>query len=282
MKSTVILVHTGTVFPSHINDCIKNTLMFNIDLHLILSKELHSNVEYKDIKLINAEDYEDDNYQTYKILNHDINYKDNFWQRASTRFFILNKYVNTNNVENFFHIENDVLIFSDLISENETLKKMDHNMHIVIDSDTRSIPSIIWFRNKEILNSLSTFIYSNNSNNDMRNIFLFYLNNKDKVSNFPILPTNLNLRYQSNLNYSNNYDKFNSIFDGAAIGQYLGGIDNTDDNTIGYISPDCIFDVSNFQYEWYGNIPYMVFDNKKIKINNLHIHSKKLKKFNEK
>jgi hypothetical protein len=279
MKSIVILIHTGKIFPIHINDCIENLLNFNIDVHFILSNKLHSNVKNFDIKLINVEDYIDDKYKTFKLKNHDLNYKDNFWERTSTRFFLLNNYVGKNNIENFFHIENDVLIFTDLISENQILNNLNYDMNIIIDSNERSIPSIIWVRNNIILNLLSEYIYMNNHNNDMRNLFLFYLENKDKVSNLPILPPNSNIRYNSNFNYSNNFEKFTSIFDGAAIGQYLGGIDNTDYDTIGYVSPDSIFDVSNFDYCWENGLPYMIHNEIKIKINNLHIHSKKLNKF---
>lgn len=282
MKTKVILVHTGTIFPNHINYCITNLLRFNIDIHLILSKNLHSNIIDTNIKLVCAEDYEDYKYKTFELKNHDTNYKDNFWQRTSSRFFIINNYVKTNNIEDFFHIENDVLLFSDLSKENEILKEMKHDMFVVIDSENRCIPSIIWFKNYNIINSLTDFIHSNNHNNDMSNIFQFYLTNKDKVSNLPILPSNNNLRNNTNFNYSNNFDIFNSIFDAAAIGQYLGGIDNVEYNSVGYISPDSIFDVSNFEYVWEDGIPYMIFDNKKTKINNLHIHSKKLDKINEK
>lgn len=278
MKTSVILVHTGTIFPNHINSCILNLLKYNIDVHLILSKNLHSNIIDTNIKLIYTEDYEDNKYKTFELRNHDINYKDNFWQRTSSRFFIINNYVQTNNIQDFFHIENDVLLFSDLSKENEILKEMRHDMFVVIDSETRCIPSIMWFRNYNIINSLTDFIHSNNHNNDMSNIFQFYLSNKDKVSNLPILPSNNNLRHNTTFDYSNNFNIFNSIFDAAAIGQYLGGIDNVNYDSVGYISTDSIFDVSNFEYVWEDEIPYMVFNNSKIKINNLHIHSKKLDK----
>jgi hypothetical protein len=74
------------------------------------------------------------------------------------------------------------------------------------------------------------------------------------------------------------YKLFNSIFDGAAIGQYLGGI-YSNPNLKGYINDTTIFNVSKYNYIWEHNEPYMVFENKKIKINNLHIHSKNLKQF---
>lgn len=277
MRSKVILVHTGTIFPEYLNDCIYQLLKFNIDVHLILSKSLHTNVVYGNITLVSSEEYEDNNYKTFQIKHPEPNFRDNFWQRTSSRFFLIHNYVFSNNIENFFHIENDVLLYTNLLKENELLEKLDYDMNIVIDSNYRCIPSIIWFRDSTILDSLTNFIHSNTHNNDMTNIFLFYLKNKDKVSNLPILPSNNNLRYNSSIDYCNNFESFNSIFDAAAIGQYIGGI-HTDEDTSGYISPDSIFDVSDYEYKWESGLPYMIYNGLMIKINNLHIHSKKLKK----
>lgn len=277
MRVKVILVHTGTIFPEYLNDCVYQLLKFNIDVHLILSKSLHSNIRYDQITLLPSEDYEDYNYKTFRIKHKDFQFRDNFWQRTSSRFFLIHNYVLMNGIKNFFHIENDVLLYTDLSKENEILEKLNYEMNIVIDSNHRCIPSIIWFEDSKILSSLTQFIYSNSHNNDMKNIFDFYLNNRDKVDNLPILPSNNSLRYETNLDYSNNFNLFNSIFDAAAIGQYIGGI-HTDEDSIGYVSPDSIFDVSNYTYKWENEMPYMIYGNLKVKINNLHIHSKKLNK----
>ena len=78
------------------------------------------------------------------------------------------------------------------------------------------------------------------------------------------------------------YEKVNSIFDAAAIGQYLGGVDprNIPYDTTGFINEGCVFDPSNFKYKWINSEPFMVLENgHEVKINNLHIHSKNLKRF---
>ena len=147
-------------------------------------------------------------------------------------------------------------------------------MAVVIDSENRCIPSIMYIKTLSIIKSLSNYIIKYNFNNDMVNIFNFFNDNKDIVTNLPILPNNVDLK-NCNINYSNLYSELESIFDGAAIGQYLYGIDSNE-NTIGFINETTIFNVSNFEYIWIDNIPFMVNKNNNIKINNLHIHSKKL------
>jgi hypothetical protein len=92
-----------------------------------------------------------------------------------------------------------------------------------------------------------------------------------------------------NYNCDNNVEYFNCnpdsdseyLFDGAAIGQYLGGVDprNNSSNSIGFVNEQCIFNVSNYKYIWKNNEPYMIINGSIVKINNLHIHCKDLKKF---
>jgi len=279
-----ILVHTGNEFPKYINDCIIQLLKYNLNIDLIISKNIKKYIrKEKNIKIIDAEEYENDLYRSFKINHPDASYRDGFWQRTSSRFFLISNYVEKNNISNFFHIENDVLIYSNFIKENEILLKSKKEASIVIDSNERCVPSIMWFKDYKSCQILSDFIYKNPSNNDMRNIFLFYLKNNNIVANFPILPDGSEdaLRQSSIIKFDNLFKEYNSIFDAAAIGQYLGGIDTRprDEDTRGYVSPDCIFDVKRFNFEWTNNEPYMLHNQNKIKINNLHIHSKNLYKF---
>ena len=53
------------------------------------------------------------------------------------------------------------------------------------------------------------------------------------------------------LAYSKNIDLFKSIFDGAALGQYLGGIDPIHSNSKpGFINETCLFNPSHLTFEW--------------------------------
>ena len=86
--------------------------------------------------------------------------------------------------------------------------------------------------------------------------------------------------------YSLHYEKFSSIFDAAAIGQYLGGVNVGDDAdlTIGFINESCVFDCSKIKFEWRRDdegryVPVGSYDGEEFAINNLHIHSKNPKRF---
>jgi len=101
----------------------------------------------------------------------------------------------------------------------------------------------------------------------------------EQLSYLPILPFGAQ---------SDNYEKFNSVFDPASWGQYVGGTTNgvpgakPSDHYIGRVlidNPD--YDVVWKKDDEGRNIPYFTYNDNyndhEIKINNLHIHSKNLK-----
>jgi len=277
----IILIHTGTEYPHYINDCILQLKKYKHNVHLIISKCLINMVTIDDIKKVIAEDYIDDKFNSFDIKNYDKNFRDGFWLSTSNRFFLLNTYTTKNKILNFFHIENDNLLFTNLVEVEKLLSGGVHEMSVVVDSEKRCIPSIMFFKSPTILNELCDYILRHQNNNDMENIFHFFNTNRDRVLNLPIIPHNYPLKNTSNNDYSNQFSIFNSIFDGAAIGQYLGGVDPRNDsgNTIGFINETTIFNPSNSEYEWEDGEIFMVYNDNRIKINNLHIHSKNLEKF---
>ena len=86
--------------------------------------------------------------------------------------------------------------------------------------------------------------------------------------------------------FSRYLDSFNSLFDSASWGQFVGGTPHGhlpgcsfDHHWIGSSLKNNIYNVI-FDNDKYGRkVPYVVFNHKKYKLNNLHIHCKKLKDF---
>jgi hypothetical protein len=285
----IILIHIGSIYPNYINDCIIQLKNLNFNVHLIISENLIGYVPYNDINISKIEDYINEKYDSFSIQGYDKNFRDGFWCSTSSRFFILENYVKVKNIKNFYHIEYDNLIYDDLKHTTEILTKQKEDMFLVIDSESRCIPSIMFIKNYKILNELTNFILLNSNKNDMENLFRFYYLNRSNVGNLPILPTNNNIdlisktgiKNSGNINYTNLFDDLNIIFDGAAFGQYVGGVDTRNDssNTVGFVNETTIFDVSKLDISWEKKLPVITHNNKKIRICNLHIHSKTLNKF---
>ena len=99
----------------------------------------------------------------------------------------------------------------------------------------------------------------------------------DQLEFLPILPFG---------EFSKYYGEFNSIFDPASWGQYIGGNIQEkqpglkpDDHYIGQLLRKNLDYTIIWKQNGLGKIPYFRYDDKEVKINNLHIHSKELYKY---
>ena len=106
------------------------------------------------------------------------------------------------------------------------------------------------------------------------------------IQNFPIFISNDFVDNNEEYNFvTNNFHNFQYIFDAAAIGQYLGGVDPRNDNrnTEGFVNETCIIKYNHYHFDWIIideiKRPFIIINNLKYRIFNLHIHSKNLKKF---
>jgi hypothetical protein len=104
------------------------------------------------------------------------------------------------------------------------------------------------------------------------------MENKEIGINLPILFEGVNEYKYLPFDFDNMFSEFRCIFDGAALGQYLFGIDKfiTKQNTVGFVNESCVFDPSNFEYKFIDQCPYLISNGIKYKIVNLHMHCKNI------
>lgn len=279
MSVDLILIHSGNIFPFYINNTIKLAKKYISNIHIIIDAQFIDLIEDKSCTIVSSNSLEDFRYQTYNIKNYDIKFRDNFFTRTSSRFILLDNYITKNNICSCFHIENDIAIFSDLEEIKTRLDQTNQDTAIIMDHPYRCVPSIVWLKNHVSSKRLANFIYDNNTLDDMKNLARYFLQNRDRIINLPIIPFDL-IDKNSNINFGNYFDIFDSIFDGAAIGQYLYGIHTEEDiskNTSGFINETSVFKPDQYYISFKDKKPYVEHNNRQIKINNLHIHSKNLK-----
>ena len=179
-----------------------------------------------------------------------------------------------NNTTDIIHIENDVMIYDNLDNLKDKFNK--DKIYLYFYNNETVVPGIMYINNysnfKIILDNYDM------NNNDMVNLGKFF--NTSFIEPFPIISIDNDENY-----FNKNFKFFNSIFDGAAMGQYLGGPDKRNDINadIGFINEKFIIKFNNYKFYWkkineLWN-PYIEINNNLIKINNLHIHSKALEKF---
>ena len=292
----IVLVHVGKDLPVHIYDCLYQALVVStcniyvlIDHNCInIAKNRLSKWNIKTdrvafVPLCALHPVMPDggyirDYSLYatKLDANRANFRDNFWISTMSRFWYISAFMKLFCIDNVVHIENDNLLYMD--PNKVSFPESQSCIGIVMDSDTRVIPSIVWIPNRVVVSDFSSWLYSKATDGklDCDMFAIAEYHNKQKLNTIP---------------------EYGTVFDGAAIGQYLGGIDprnTTAPSTVGFINETS--DLKPNRYRWIqvsseghtGDIPVLrLFKGLRkdcpnpvpIDIVNLHIHSKKLYQF---
>lgn len=277
---TLVLVHIGEHFPEYINDCIlKLQSVTSIPIHILASQSnlekitATNSVTKIDLKSIPPTEKTQEFEKKSKLNS---SFRGGFWKFAMMRFFYIYDYVVWRGLTDIFHIENDNLVYMDFLPFLEHFQKK--QMWCIMDSKTRCIPSFLYFKDQEIISKLlSTCIQScSESINDMFALGKFRNDNKDQVGLLPIIGSYADPIDAIFMEYA---ETFKCVFDAAAVGQYIGGIDtrNTTEPTksIGFINEACVIKCDKAIVEWKNKMPYL----NGLPLVNLHIHSKDLKRW---
>tara|TARA_B100000886_G_C20415640_1_gene489160 strand:+ start:1136 stop:2041 length:906 start_codon:yes stop_codon:yes gene_type:complete len=266
---------------NYILDNIKNLFLFeNTNITVITEPELFNNYEsVKDsIQIVNANDldlhyFDKNNKQNEKFRN-------GFWPLTSRRLFCVYEYMKKYDKKNCFHLENDVLIYTNLTKLAETLKK--DKLYITMDAPGRCIAGIMFIPRCFNLGPLiENYMFNKN---DMLNLVHFYIKYPTMCETFPIIKTNIHYNPAPNT-FTKNEILFEGIFDAAAMGQYLGGVDprNKRGDTRGFVNETCVVDYSKYKFAWIRKgelyVPHIKIKDSFIPVYNLHIHCKNLKNF---
>jgi hypothetical protein len=237
----------------------------NVKIHLIDQRNLPNIYNYKAGNLI------------------DTSFRNGFWELTSIRLFLVQSLMKVLDLEDVIHLENDVLIYYNCDSLINTLDKK--KIYFPVDTLYRAIASIMYIPNHSIFGNI--LLNYNTNLTDMQNLSRIQDKLPHLFDNFPICFQEPEFTYEQKY-VTRLYNQFNIIFDGAAIGQYVGGIDprNTHDNenTIGFVSKECVIKYDKYDIIWQSNEkhirrPFLCNGNTIIPIFNLHIHSKKLEIF---
>jgi len=297
MDKVFVLVQTRN-YPEYVIDCIKQIRFFNQNLIFLLSDSYFYYDYIKDIKnveIININKLVKGKNHISFINNQlfDDSFRNGFWVCATERFFIIEDFMKLYNIRNIIQIETDNLIYNNYDKIFDILEKTS-DFSIILDNKYRCIPSIVFIKERSTLETFNNFYINyclTKKLNDMESLALFYniYNKKYPISNLPITLPNHKfylLKHIHGINYYNNINLFNGIFDAAAFGQYLGGVDprNINGNTVGFINETSVVKPNKFNITWEEDNfkrkrPFIQYRNRNIPIFNLHIHSKNLKMF---
>jgi len=280
----IIIVALGTI-PNFLSDCVEQIKITqkNPTIHIIKNKTSiykNNNCIIVDVENIPLSQKHLNFLKKSELINK--NFRNYFWRYSSERLYVIDDYLQMQNLRDVIHIETDVLLYQDLEVILPTLQNFD--FACVRDNQIRVIGSILYIKNKNISGKISSIANDYINENDM--IILNHV--AKKIENVYYFPTGDQAFYKGNLRF---------IFDGASIGQFVGGIDPrnearnlmkyinkikknfTKNNVISFINKESKVDISKWEIKWIKNKPYKKISDELIPIVNLHIHSKNLKKF---
>lgn len=304
---SLVLVHLGPKLPTYLIDALSQARLFNpnLDIFLLAERVALTTYQANDLRIeliaIEAIPLTQIHIDFKKQTKLNVSFRDGFWLHASERFLYIYDFMHQKNLSDVFHIENDNLIYCDVTKLLPIFQAYYPGIAAVIDNDNRCIPSFMYFANVKAIKSLAEYFQKNAKYgyNDMVLIAkLKHKSNKNIIDNLPIItekycasfglksangakPRNSKLFY-------NNFNIFKSLFDGAALGQFIGGIDPRNSTKSGFgpgfINETCVFDPSKIKITWRKDelgrkVPYAECCGDSYKINNLHIHCKNLVKF---
>ena len=276
----IVLICIGN-FQEYILDNIRQLIETSNDMIYVLTNYqfFHKFIDYTTkILLVPIEELPDSyNYMGRSALNRTS--RDGFWVYTSMRFFYLYEFMKKYNVTDVIHLENDVLVYynCDILNNNLDRKYL----YIPFDCYQRNIASIVFVPTHEILKSiLDHYDYTLN---DMQN-FSIIQRKTNVINNFPIFISNSSESSEHQF-VTKNYDRFQYLFDAAAMGQYLGGVDprNIPGDSSKFVNETCIIKYDKYEFVWLDcdskQKPFLIVNNKTYPIFNLHIHCKNLAKF---
>ena len=230
------------------------------------------------VKIINV-DTLNDTFRYYEKTGLNKDFRGGFWALASMRFFYIYEFMDQYNIDDVIHLENDVVVYYNC---GELINKLGKQfVYIPFDSLTRNIASIIYIPSASVFKRiLDNYDYNLN---DMEN-FSQIKSKTNVIRNFPIFPSNNSSNTEVQF-VSDNFDVFGYVFDAAAIGQYLGGVDprNCAGDTRGFVNETCVIKYDQFDFIWENmngiRKPFVLINGIKFPVFNLHIHHKNLQDF---
>jgi len=302
----LVFVHLGQTVPPYLTTAVAQARLFNPDIPIYvlvnqivllrreLSNEVKENAICVAVESLDREPVHDLFKRNYRLA------RQGFWLFATERFYYLYELMKKYQLTDVFHMENDIMLYVDLKELLPTFQKHYAKMiAATFDNEDRCIGGFMYFPSLEPFEQFLQFATNPayGSKSDMYLLGLFKNTHRGRyidhlpitlpayADDYPLITPN-GLSAKENPPYFHHFDEFQSIFDAAAIGQYLGGIDpiHTGSPTVGFVNEACVFNPSYFQYQWVRDeqdrlVPFIVYKNEKYRINNLHIHCKNLKQF---
>ncbi len=299
----IVFIHLGSEIPDHLFDAVRQARLFNEHADIIVIAEQNAvndvNASVNDCRFVLCESLlvSDAHKKFRRETSLNKKAREGLWCKSTERFFYLEELIRQQELSDVFHLEYDNMLYVDLGELLSAFRKYP-GIAVTLDSDQRCIAGFMYIAKIDVLKKMIHFIANKASRGfiDTRVLALFQQENaQDVIDHLPIivpgyvqqygLCNKLGHKTKKPLSYMQYIELFDSIFDAAAIGQYLGGLTPCHAKSqAGFVNETCLFNASKLTYSWHKDaqgrkVPYASCGDRIYRVNNLHIHSKNLKAF---
>ena len=273
----VILFHTSSDIPSHLEFCINQIKYFTPNVKIFFITDRH--FSFEGVETVNVNDLLKDRkfiLDTLPYYKHDSS---PLWRTSALRFYYIYELMVRNNLENVFHFDNDVLIYEDLNTVFKKLNQSD-NFKITRHKNEEAVCGFVYIRNASHLNYICEELFRFMKDTEQTLEFMLksmphemrllgeIFNTTNLIQDFPILP-----------NWTG-FGDHNSVYDPSSYGQYIcynKFIHEGSKNR--FIDKQILNNKITIEFDNNLKLPFVNYNGNKTKINNLHIHCKNLQDY---
>lgn len=296
----VVCVHIGESLPSYLEITLAQARLFNQEASIVLIASQNALEGFNNRYNITLIDYESltitsehEKFRARTRLNDQI--LEGYWRYTSERFLYLYDYMVAFGITNLFHIENDVLIYSDLGKWLPVFQENYPGIATTFESEFKCIPGFVFISNQVAMQKLANYfaIKAHKAQVDMKVMALFWKEYPEDIGCLPMImdsywtdnaPVNFLKKKQR---HSYCFESFGSIFDGAAIGIFFDGLDPAKGVFDSSYFTNRLFEPLLLDFYWLKDeegrkVPFVSYKGESYPINNLHIASKRLELFTSK
>jgi hypothetical protein len=279
----------GPMFPEHVNTCIGQIRKWNPDVRIVfIADEVHrekvSGCEFVPLESVQC-GVKRATFQERCIL--DSNFRGGFWKYSTERLFVLEDYLQQSGISECIHLENDNMIYFSAEQMLPMLRKEYTGLAAPYLGRGELTFGILYVKNTLALHDMNVFILglSHTGDNEMRLGCRFFLMNHEEADFLPTVSNECEIRDSDYPFATAHGEAFRGVWDAAAYGQYLGGIDerNGAGRQVGFVNETCAFRTDQFEFTWTDSdglkYPRAHRHGHSWPIYILHVHSKQLHEF---
>jgi hypothetical protein len=309
----IVFIHLGPDVPAWLPDALTQARAFNRGRIVVAAQtaalaQLAAPASLT-IERVAVEDLSvSDKHRAFRALApFDHDFRGGFWTHTTERFFVLEALMAHLALPSAVHVENDVMLYCDLEALAPTLAALYAGLAVTFDNDQRCVPGFIYVPQIAAITALNDFIVEMlqklratytpeqlHGLNDMMILGHFRTRGFALIDHLPIVPPDYPGELRSPAGhmasdrscYSRHFAELRTVFDAAALGQFLGGIDvrNAPTSTQGFVNESCVFDPRKVNVRMATDdvgrrVPVIETPAGVWPVANLHIHSKNLRPF---